>query len=180
LTGRGESSPTVPVGRAQLAAANAELPRTWPISAPSRRTTRCGCCGSRRPLIGGEVTELDFAAMPEWVRLPMLETYVGWCTGRGSTCIHAPAPDRPEPMFAVAWRPGLVACARCIHLTVLRPGSRADRRCDCCGRIVAGIEHAEGIHPGRLQYGALLYGWGACPDCVPDNRAVDRVSQRRR
>jgi len=118
--------------------------------------------------------------MPEWVRLPMLETYVGWCTGRGSTCIHAPAPDRPEPMFAVAWRPGLVACARCIHLTVLRPGSRADRRCDCCGRIVAGIEHAEGIHPGRLQYGALLYGWGACPDCVPDNRAVDRVSQRRR
>jgi hypothetical protein len=59
-------------------------------------------------------------------------------------------------MFAVAWRPGLVACARCIHLTVLRPGSRADRRCDCCGRIVADIEHAEGIHPGRLQYGALL------------------------
>jgi hypothetical protein len=126
------------------------------------------------PFIGGEVTETAHADVPDWVRLPMLETYLGWCAGKARTCLHSPAPDRPEPVFATAWQPGLVVCSRCVQLTVLRPGSRRDRTCDRCGRVVAGIEHGDGIFAGRLQYGPLLYAWGACSDCLPDDLGHDR------
>jgi len=131
---------TDPLGRELLAEVNADLPAHLVDQLDAARDDTLRLLRFEAPLIGGQVTELDFAGMPEWVRLPMLTTYVAWALGRGKTCTHSPTPQRPEPVFAVAWRPELVTCARCVHLTVLHPGSRLDRTCDCCGRVVAGID----------------------------------------
>jgi hypothetical protein len=126
------------------------------------------------PLLGAPVTELDIAALPEWLRLDLLSTWTTWQAGSGRTCMHDPRPDRPEPVFAAAWLPGLIACARCIHLTVLPRGSRKDRTCDRCGHVVAGIDHGEGIHPGRITFGPIVFGYGTCPDCKPIDLGHDR------
>ena len=105
--------------------------------------------------------------VPEWVRLTLLDAFTTWASGRGSTCRHQPTPDRPEPVLAAAWRPGLVACMRCAHLTGLPSGSAKDRTCDRCGRVCAGLEHGDGIHPGMVQLGPLIYQYGTCRDCRP-------------
>jgi hypothetical protein len=118
-------------------------------------------------LIGSPVKSGDVASIPGWMRLGVLTTYTQWAAGLGSTCMHNPTIDSPEPVFATAWQPGLVACARCIHLTVLRPGSKADRTCDGCGHVVAGLQHGEGIYPGRVQLGPLVYAVGTCKSCRP-------------
>lgn len=115
----------------------------------------------------GKVGNVDRAEVPDWIRLGVTVAWTTWVLGRGSTCLHSPTVDRPEPVFATAWQPGLIACSRCIHLTVLRPGSVADRTCDGCGHVVAGLDDGEGIHPGRVQFGPLLYAYGTCPGCVP-------------
>jgi hypothetical protein len=121
------------------------------------------------PYLGAPVTEVDIAAIPEWLRLDLLSTWTAWLAGTGRTCMHDPHPDRPEPVFAAAWLPGLIACRRCIHLTVLRPGSVKDRTCDRCGRVAAGLEHGEGIHPGRITFGPIVFAFGMCPDCRPND-----------
>jgi hypothetical protein len=120
------------------------------------------------PLLGAPVEELDVAALPGWLRLDLLSTWTGWTTGTGKTCMHDPRPDRPEPVFAAAWRPGLVVCRRCVYMTVLRPGSKADRTCDGCGHVVAGLDRGEGICPGRLTFGAVIFGYGLCEGCAHD------------
>jgi hypothetical protein len=120
------------------------------------------------PFLGAPVEELDIARLPDWLRLDLLSTWSGWTSGTGRTCVHDPRPERPEPVFAAAWRPGLIACQRCIHLTVLRPGSKADRTCDCCGHVVAGLDQGEGISPGRLTFGPIVFGYGLCSSCTPD------------
>lgn len=140
-----------------------------------RDQTEAAADGARRALLaeaaalGVEGEHIPHRDMPEWVRLPLLDTWFRWCTGRGRTCLHEPHPDRPEPVFAAAWRPGLVACAACPHLIQLRRGSAADRTCDRCGRVTAGPEHGDGIHPARVQLGPLLFAYGSCGDCSPTN-----------
>ncbi len=74
---------------------------------------------------------------------------------------------RPEPVYAAAWRPGLVACIACLHLLELPRGSAASRTCDSCGRVTTGVEHGDGIHPCRVQYGPLTLAFGTCGDCLP-------------
>lgn len=118
-------------------------------------------------LIGGDVHHPGPDDIPTWIRLPLYLTCIEWLTGRARTCLHDPHPDRPEPVFAAAWRPGVVHCAACPQLTALRRGSAADRTCDGCGRVVAGPESGDGIFPGRIQLGPLLYAYGTCRDCRP-------------
>lgn len=156
-----------PHGRAALAALNAYAP-TWLVDqGDAAAADAYRWLEFEAPLIGGKLGRLDHAALAGWVRLGVVSTWTAWSLGQGSTCMHAPSVDRPEPVFAAAWRPGLVACARCVHLTVLRPGSPADRTCDACGHVVAGIDHGEGIYPGRLQFGPMLYAYGTCDGCRP-------------
>ncbi|MFY1703930.1 hypothetical protein ACN28G_19710 [Micromonospora sp. WMMA1923] len=107
------------------------------------------------------------ADIPDWVRLPLLDTVTAWAAGQAATCRHQPTPGRPQPVLAAAWRPRLVVCAACTHLTALAPGSDPDRTCDRCGRICAGVEHGDGIHPGIVQLGPLVYQYGTCGDCQP-------------
>jgi hypothetical protein len=115
-----------------------------------------------------EVSQIAHAAVPAWLRLSMLNALVVWASGRADTCLHQPTVHRPEPVFATAWKPNLVACGRCVPLTVLPRGSAADRTCDCCGRVTTGIENDDGIHPGRLAFGSMVFAFGACRDCRLD------------
>ncbi|SCL20480.1 hypothetical protein [Micromonospora inyonensis] len=84
--------------------------------------------------------------------------------------VDVPAPTRPAPaapVVAAAWKPGLIVCHACTYLTALPRGSDRDRTCDACGRVCAGVEHGDGIHPGMVQLGPLVYQYGVCGDCKP-------------
>lgn len=104
------------------------------------------------------------APTPDWVRLAALETFAEWVTGRGRTCMHAPDPDRPQPVIAAAWRPGLVVCAECLHL-LCGLSRTEDARCDACGRVTTGVENRDGIRPYGTFIGPLTYRVGVCEDC---------------
>jgi hypothetical protein len=105
------------------------------------------------------------AAVPDWVRLGALDTLVCWITGGASTCMHSPVPDRPTPLYAAAWRPGLIACGACVHLLALPRGYVADRRCDGCGHLTTGVGNGDGIWPTVVALGPLSYSLGCCRDC---------------
>jgi hypothetical protein len=126
-------------------------------------------------VVGGSgLVHAPHADVPGWIRLSLLSAYATWAAGKGSTCTHSPHVSRPQPVFAAAWRPGLVVCARCLHLLELPRGSDADRRCDGCGHVTTGLEHGDGIHPSRAQYGPLLLAYGACRACLPTSLATER------
>lgn len=110
----------------------------------------------------GGGTARDF---PAWLRLGLLDTIVQWADGKASTCRHSPSPQRPEPVLAAAWKPGVVSCVLCAHLWAT--SRAANRTCDSCGRLCAGPEHGDGIYPGMVQSGALIYQYGTCADCRP-------------
>lgn len=116
----------------------------------------------------------DAAAVPGWIRLPLLDTLTTWMDGQARTCRHQPHPDRPQPVVAAAWRPGLVVCAGCAYLTALPRNSKRDRTCDRCGRVCAGLEHGDGIYPGLIQLGPLVYQYGTCAGCRPETSFSER------
>ncbi|GAA3785550.1 hypothetical protein [Micromonospora maritima] len=118
--------------------------------------------------LGTDVTTPTTAGgTPGWLRLGLLDALTAWVDGRASTCRHNPHPARPTPVVAAAWRPALVACPACAHLVALPRGSERDRTCDACGRVCAGPEHGDGIWPGMLQLGPLVYQYGTCTGCRP-------------
>ncbi|MFG3300994.1 hypothetical protein [Micromonospora chersina] len=116
---------------------------------------------------GSDVQTTAADGVPGWLRLGLLDAFTTWVEGRASTCRHNPHPSRPQPVMAAAWRPGLIVCTACVYLTALARGSDADRTCDGCGRLCAGPEHADGIYPGMLQLGPIVYQYGVCGDCRP-------------
>ena len=62
--------------------------------------------------------------------------------GRLTFCPHL-SYTSPEPAWWCAWAPGRLRCARCARAASLRiKGTREDRRCDHCRKIVATI-HAD-------------------------------------
>ncbi|WFE45009.1 hypothetical protein [Verrucosispora sp. WMMD1129] len=127
-----------------------------------RITTTAG-----RDVLGSDAHPATVEQTPGWLRLGLLDAFTAWLTGRASTCFHAPDPARPQPVIAAAWRPGVVTCSACVHLVALPRGSAADRTCDACGHRCAGPEHGDGIYPGMVQFGPLIYQYGVCGDCRP-------------
>lgn len=119
------------------------------------------------PALGGTPSTTRPSAVPAWIRLPLLTTFVRWTLGRADTCLHDPSPHRPQLVYSTAWRPGLVTCMTCAPAHTLRPGSAADRTCDSCGRVTAGTPPHDGIAPGAVTYGPLVFAWGTCSDCSP-------------
>ena len=111
--------------------------------------------------------------MPPWVRLQLLDTWLTWSTGKARTCVHVPVVERPQPVFAALWAPGLVSCGPCSQY-LLRLTGEADRTCDGCGRVVEGLEAGDGIHPCGVMFGPLLLFWGACGECRPRELAPAR------
>lgn len=110
----------------------------------------------------------EAADYPDWLRLGVLDAFAGWITGETATCLHAPDPMRPQPLFAAAWKPGLVTCIRCTHLLVQPSRSRADKLCDGCGHECAGPDAGDGVYPGVVQLGVMLYEFGTCTSCHAD------------
>jgi hypothetical protein len=111
----------------------------------------------------------DPGQVEDWLRLGLLDTLLAWLTGKGRrTCMHAPHPARPEPVYAAAYKPGLVVCAQC--LPMLRVSGEADRACDACGHVCAGLEHGDPCYPIVLALGPFTYAAGACPACRPQRR----------
>ncbi|MBL7493884.1 hypothetical protein I6A60_31300 [Frankia sp. AgB1.9] len=99
---------------------------------------------------------------PAWVRLGLLDTLAAWYAGRAATCRHIPDPRRPEPVFAAAWRPRLVACKAC-YPTLFRLGGDADWTCDGCGRVDR--ERGSGA---RVALGPFTFLFGICRGCRGD------------
>jgi len=125
-----------------------------------------GMGANMKATIGG----IDFPNVPDWLRLTLVDTWAGFIEGTIDTCQHAPRIDRPEPVVSAVWRPGLIVCAHCIHLT--KATGASDLTCDRCGRVCAGLDHGEGIHPCSLTFGPLVYFFGLCPDCMTEHNEV--------
>lgn len=142
--------------------------RAWADQAAAAADDATAAMTAAAVVLGGTgVVRSEYRATPEWIRLNVLSAYVGWAAGKASTCMHNPTAARPEPVFAAAWKPGLVTCARCPHLLELPRGSAKDRTCDGCGRVTTGPEHGDGIHPSRIQYGPMMLAFGTCEGCTP-------------
>lgn len=116
---------------------------------------------------------------PGWVRLQLLDTWLSWGKGKVVTCQHNPQASRPMPVFTALWRPGLVSCGPCSQY-LLRLTGEADRTCDSCGRVVAGLENGDGIYPCGVGFGPMLLFWGACGDCKPSEPEVGARRGRKR
>lgn len=115
------------------------------------------------------VADLDYTQVPEWVRLSVTDTLVGFMTGTVATCMHNPNPNHPQPVFAAAWKPGLITCSACLHL--FRLVGAADRTCDRCGCVRTG-KPGDGVHACTLTFGQLVFSYGLCPDCLKDHKAA--------
>lgn len=105
--------------------------------------------------------------LPGWLRLGLLDTLAAFADGRATTCVHQPDARRPSPVLGAAWKPSTVVCAGCAHLLCLRRNPDADATCDSCGHRCAGPEHGDGIYPGMVQLGPLIFQYGTCDDCRP-------------
>lgn len=127
------------------------------IAAKQETAVRAGVIAEQHSLMFGD--------HPGWVRLGVLDTLLTWIADAGSTCMHSPSPLRPQPAYAVAWRPRLVACVQCPHLTKLVKGSVADLTCDGCGRLTEGADTDDPLYVTMVQFGVLTYGFGTCEGC---------------
>lgn len=101
----------------------------------------------------------------DWIRLGLLDVLLQWVGGHSRTCMHAPHWRRPQPVFSCAWKPGLVVCIQCVAL--LKATGIADKTCDCCGHVCAGVEAGDAVWGGSVFIGELCYEFGTCADCRP-------------
>lgn len=119
------------------------------------------------PKLDARPEDVAAADIPGWLRLSLADALAGFLTGRADTCRHAPTPARPQLVAAAACKPGLVVCGACAHQLVAGPtGGPADRTCDRCGRVCSGLDD-DGISPGVVRYGPLVFTFGVCSDCLP-------------
>jgi len=124
--------------------------------------TRLADVGIAAGIYDSRSADLD---APEWVRLGALSALTTWWAGEGSTCVHSPHRSRPEPVFAAAWKPGLVTCVRCVDLFKVAENSVPDRTCDGCGRVVAGVAEGEPMYSNAMRLAALVWQFGVCDGC---------------
>ncbi len=115
--------------------------------------------------VGGTRQAFPTEAVPEWVRLGLLQTWAAYCMGTVDTCLHSPVANRPQPVMAAAWRPGLVTCLRCVGLLAVRDGTVAALTCDGCGHVCGGVDAGDPIFPNTLVFASLVYKFGTCGGC---------------
>lgn len=115
-------------------------------------------------IAGGTLTGNTSDEMPEWIRLGVLDTWARIADGTATTCIHQPTLDRPQPIVAAAWKPGMATCGHCSRILNAPRGSVEDRTCDRCGHVCQ-PQDGDLIHPCAVQFGQLLYQFGLCREC---------------
>lgn len=119
------------------------------------------------PRLGAQPEDVGATDIPSWLSLLVADAMAGFLTGQASTCRHAPRRERPQLVIAAACKPGLIVCGACAHQLVAGPGGgTADRTCDGCGRVCSGLDD-DGISPGVIRYGPLVFTFGVCSDCLP-------------
>jgi hypothetical protein len=111
----------------------------------------------------------DVGEAPGWARLGTFDALVRWMQDDSRTCMHNPEPLRPAPVYACAWKPGLIVCTECTHL-LRAPNRTADMTCDGCGYVCASIEDGEGIHRSTFIFGPLTYLMGFCGRCLDEQK----------
>ena len=124
--------------------------------------------------LGHKARWVPHLGLPEWVRLGMLDVTLKWFEGQALTCIHMPRPERPQPVFAAAWKPGVVTCRQCRHLLAVT--GVADTICDGCGHECKGMPD-DGIKPVTAFCGQLAYQMGVCMDCDRNMQQVEKESK---
>lgn len=110
-------------------------------------------------------------SLVDWVRLGMYDALAEWFFGRAVTCVHQPTPRFPQPMFAAAWKPGLVVCERCVDLLAVT--GVANKTCDGCGHVCEGPPD-DGITPVTTFVGSLGYQVGVCERCHAEMREAEK------
>ncbi|MFI5495283.1 hypothetical protein [Actinoplanes sp. NPDC051859] len=106
--------------------------------------------------------------IPGWLRLSVMDAVATYFAGRADTCRHSPSPRAPIPVFAAAWRPGVVSCGACCgYLFAIPSDTDADATCDRCGHRCTGVAAGDPICPAMVQFGPLVYQYGVCRDCLP-------------
>jgi hypothetical protein len=142
----------------------AEIRRAAPVGFADQldAATRAGISAVER-CEGKPVLAVPRLAVPDWIRLGLLDTFLRWAAGSARVCMHNPDPRRPEPVFCAAWKPGLVVCGRCTPM--LRAIGDADKTCDCCGHVCGGVESDDPIRTVTVWLGGLAYQAGMCADC---------------
>lgn len=106
------------------------------------------------------VSATPFRDFPEWVRLGVITALIEWARGDAATCTHHPTMSRPQPVFAAAWKPGLIVCQPCCVLFETPRGSRTDRTCDYCGNV-----GTDPVDPNLARVGLVTWFYGTCADC---------------
>lgn len=95
---------------------------------------------------------------PDWVRVGATAAAVRWgVLDDVATCSHQPHHDRPEPVYAAAFRPGLVTCQQCIP--ALLHGA-SPYHCDRCRET-----HVEICLMGSMQLGVMTWLFHICRSC---------------
>lgn len=125
-------------------------------------------------VLGHEAVWVPHEGIVEWVRLGMLDILLKWFDGTALTCIHRPSPNSPEPVWAAAWKPGVIVCDRCTDMLAVT--GVADSTCDGCGHVCQGLPH-DGITPFATFIGCLGYQVGACDSCHADVKAAEGRSR---
>lgn len=121
--------------------------------------------------LGNKARWVPRQGSPEWVRLGMYDAMLKWSEDAVITCIHQPKFAKPEPVFAAAWKPGVVVCARCTHLLAVT--GVADTICDGCGHQCTGLPD-DGIAPVTAFTGSLGYQMGVCTSCYADMQQAEK------
>jgi hypothetical protein len=102
--------------------------------------------------------EATHGPAPDWMRMATTAALVSWGVFRdAATCSHQPHPARPQPVYAAAFRPGLVTCQRCIPALI---DGTDPHRCDRCGET-----KAETCLMGSMQLGAMTWLFHVCRSC---------------
>jgi hypothetical protein len=120
--------------------------------------------------LGHKARWLPHVGVPEWMRLGMLDVVLKWHEGRVLTCIHMPVPARPQPVFAAAWKPGVLVCAQCKNMLAVT--GVADTICDGCGHQCKGLPD-DGIMPVTAFVANLGYQAGVCVGCHEDMKQIE-------
>jgi hypothetical protein len=158
---------------AMLAAAQAEQATdTSPVADQHRAAARHVYERMQRLYESGHPAAERFAELipgdvPGWLRLGLIDAWLGFYDGTASTCLHNPDPHQATAVAAAAWRPGVIVCGRreCYDRLLGFPhGSIRDRTCDACGHVCAGTDD-DMVHTGMLAAGAFVFIFGTCAGC---------------
>ncbi|CAM3599640.1 hypothetical protein [Smaragdicoccus niigatensis] len=111
----------------------------------------------------GELTGADIVTpnqTPAWMRKDLEDAVRGFVDGEWQTCTHNPTPESPQPLFAVAWRRGVIVCRRCEY--TLAAKRIENKTCDGCGTYCRGAS----MTVVSVVKRCITYTAGLCDDCA--------------